>query len=337
MVMVLSLTGAGITEALGMHPAFGGLVMGLAIGNSSRLREHTRKVLEEFVTSVFTPVFFATMALRIDFAASFDIRLILIVLTVACFAKIAACTVGARLAGVGWRHASAVGFGMNSRGAMEILLAVLALEAKIINASLFVALVVTAVVTSLISGPAVRRILRAPPSPLLGLLRGGVILLDLPTTTRAQTLLAMRSALAHRLGIGNQADAFGEAVFEREELGDMGFGEGLTIPHVEVPGLKACALALARARVSLDFNAADGQSAPLIFLFLTPPGQFERQPEMLAALSSLVIRNSVQEALLDAATEQDALGALCEAYASFPSNAPRAPTIRPLNTYDLAP
>jgi Kef-type K+ transport system membrane component KefB len=179
MVMVLSLTGAGITEALGMHAVFGGLVMGLAIGDSSRLREHTRKVLEEFVTSVFTPVFFATMALRVDFAASFDLRLILIVIAISCLAKIAGCTVGARLAGVGWRHASAVGFGMNSRGAMEILLAVLALEAKIINAPLFVALIVMALATSLISGPGMRHILRGVPDPVLGPLRDGVVLLEL--------------------------------------------------------------------------------------------------------------------------------------------------------------
>jgi Kef-type K+ transport system membrane component KefB len=83
MIMVLAMLGAAATEALGMHAVFGGFVMGLAIGDSSRLREHTRSILHEFVTNVFTPVFFATMALRVDFAAAFDLRLVVLVLSIA--------------------------------------------------------------------------------------------------------------------------------------------------------------------------------------------------------------------------------------------------------------
>src|SRR5262249_39585148 len=43
-VLILALIGAAITEALGMHAVFGGFIMGLAIGDSKRLREHTRVV-----------------------------------------------------------------------------------------------------------------------------------------------------------------------------------------------------------------------------------------------------------------------------------------------------
>jgi Kef-type K+ transport system membrane component KefB len=47
----------------------------------------------------------------------------------------------------------AVGFGMNSRGAMEIILGLIALEAGLINEELFVALVIMAVVTSIAGAP----------------------------------------------------------------------------------------------------------------------------------------------------------------------------------------
>jgi len=49
--------------------------------------------------------------------------------------------------------------GMNARGAMEIILGTLAFRAGIIQVELFVALVVMALVTSLASGPSIRRIL----------------------------------------------------------------------------------------------------------------------------------------------------------------------------------
>src|SRR5262249_51020880 len=142
LIMVLALLGGAATQALGMHAVFGAFVMGIAIGDSPRLREHTRQILHDFVTYVFTPVFFATMALRLDALRVFDLRLTAVVVAIACIAKVIGCAAGARMTGVAVREAAAIGFGMNSRGAMEILLAMLAREAGIINDRLFVSLVI---------------------------------------------------------------------------------------------------------------------------------------------------------------------------------------------------
>ena len=51
----------------------------------------------------------------------------------------------------------AVGFGLNARGVMEIILGTLALNAGLIDSKMFVALVVMALVTSMISGPLMKR------------------------------------------------------------------------------------------------------------------------------------------------------------------------------------
>src|SRR5690606_21578407 len=67
---------------------------------------------------------------------------------------------GARWGGMPRRDAWAVGFAMNARGAMEIVLGLLALEAGIIRQPLFVALVIMAIVTSMMSGPCMRLILQ---------------------------------------------------------------------------------------------------------------------------------------------------------------------------------
>jgi Kef-type K+ transport system membrane component KefB len=66
-------------------------------------------------------------------------------------------------------EALAIGFGMNARGAMEIILGLIALENGLITEKLFVALVVMALVTSMTSGPLMKWALKlksTKPTPL---------------------------------------------------------------------------------------------------------------------------------------------------------------------------
>jgi Kef-type K+ transport system membrane component KefB len=312
-IMVLALLGAAATQALGMHPVFGGFVMGIAVGDSPRLREHTRQILADFVSYVFTPVFFATMALRFDFAASFDARLTVIVVAIACLAKIAGCAAGARLGGVGWREATAIGFGMNSRGAMEILLAVLALEAHIINERIFVALVIMAVVTSLISGPALVRLLRPARSPIVALLRAGRIVIGAESATREDLIGALSAALAARLERPDDAARFTRAVLEREAMAGTGVGDGVAFPHAEVPGLERPMLAFARPRLGLDFDAPDGGPVRLVFMLLMPPGRYQEHLQLLSAMARLLTREDVRSGLLEARDAGGVLATLDEA------------------------
>ncbi|MCK6591039.1 MAG: cation:proton antiporter [Polyangiaceae bacterium] len=300
MIMILAMLGASVTQALDMHAVLGGFVMGLAIGDSKRLREHTRSILREFVTSVFTPVFFAMMALRVDFAAAFDLRLVVIVFSIACLAKIGGCAVGARLSGVGMREALAIGFGMNSRGAMEILLALLALEAHIINPKVFVALVVMAIGTSLMSGPAMMRLLKAPPSPVMALLRAGVIDLDLRASTSTMAITSLATALAERAGRPEEGGRFAKAALDREEISSTAVGQEVAFPHAEVPGLPGPLLALGRSAQGVDFDAPDGEKVKIVFLLLVPPKEFELELRLLSGMARLLTQDEVRRGLLDA-------------------------------------
>lgn len=300
LIMILALLGGAATEALGMHAVFGAFIMGIAVGDSPRLREHTRQTLHEFVTSVFTPVFFGSMALRLDFAKAFDLRLVVIIVAVACVAKVVGCAVGARMTGVAWREAAAIGFGMNSRGAMEILLAMLAMEAGIINEKFFVALVIMAVVTSMLSGPALVRLLRPKPSPIAELLRNGAVVLDSPAKSREELIVALVAATTARLGRVVDAGRFAQLVLERELLAGTGVGDGVAFPHAEVEGLEQPMLAFARLERGLDFDAPDGAPARLVFLLLTPPRHYDRELQILSGLARLLTRDVVRRGLLAA-------------------------------------
>jgi Kef-type K+ transport system membrane component KefB len=58
------------------------------------------------------------------------------------------------------REVWAIGFGLNARGATGIILAGVGLSNGVIDTRLFVAIVVMALVTSLLAGPMMSRLLR---------------------------------------------------------------------------------------------------------------------------------------------------------------------------------
>jgi len=98
---------------------------------------------------------------RVDFVAQFDGFVVVVVVLVATLGKVLGCRLAARWAGLAAREAWAIGFGLNARGAMDIILGMLALRAGIIQEKLFVAIVIMALVTSMISGTLIQRILRS--------------------------------------------------------------------------------------------------------------------------------------------------------------------------------
>lgn len=151
-LLVLALVGGALTELIGTHAAIGAFLVGVAI-RTEHLPKEVRASVQQFVTDFFSPVLFAGIGLRLDYLAELSVPLVLIVTVAACAAKLAGAAGGALLAGYSRRFAFAVAAALNARGAMEIVLAEIALANGVIGRRLFVALVVMALLTSLASGP----------------------------------------------------------------------------------------------------------------------------------------------------------------------------------------
>ncbi len=316
LVAVVAMLGAAATQAIGIHAVLGGFIVGVAFGDSPHLRERTRQTIHQFVTNVFAPVFFASVALRVDFIASFDPLLCLVVFVVATAAKLVGCTGGARLTGVPWREALAIGFGLNARGAMEIILALLAREAKLINDSVFVALVTMAVGTSLLAGPSMKRLLysRRAGGPsaddAAGLVRDGAFVATLTSSTSARAIEELGRAL--RPAIGDLVEPALISVLERELVAPTGLGDDVAIPHAAVEGLTKAVVALGLSPTGIDFDAPDGRPAKIVFLLLLPPRAYEKEIRVLAALSRSVFDAAAREALLAAKSLEEAVRCLDE-------------------------
>lgn len=160
LITVLMLGAAALAETIGIHAIFGAFLLGVGLGQVFEKEHQAHEVICQFAISFFAPLYFVSIGLTADFAAHFDWLLTLLILLIACLGKIGGASLGAWLGGMKIREALAVGFGMNARGAMEIILASVALEYNLIDQRIFVSLVIMALVTSMLSGPFVQRFVR---------------------------------------------------------------------------------------------------------------------------------------------------------------------------------
>ena len=151
--LALCFLAAAFTEYIGIHAIFGAFIMGVALGDSEHFSERAKEIVHQFINNIFAPLFFVSIGLRVNFILNFDLGLTLIILAIAFVGKIVGSGLGTRLGGFSWKESLAAGFGMNARGAMEIILGIIALENGLINEKVFVSLVIMALVTSMTSGP----------------------------------------------------------------------------------------------------------------------------------------------------------------------------------------
>jgi Kef-type K+ transport system membrane component KefB len=167
-IVLLGLLGASVAEAIGIHPIFGAFLAGIALAQNGDKRSKAHEILYQMVNYVFAPLYFVSIGLRANFFTNFDLVLVVVLILVASAGKIVGATLGARLSNMSLKESVAVGFGMNARGAMEVLIASLALQYNIIDQRIFVALVITAFVTTIIASPVLQRLTAAVPQALNG-------------------------------------------------------------------------------------------------------------------------------------------------------------------------
>lgn len=156
----LAFLGAAFTEFIGLHAIFGAFIIGITIGDSVHVTEKMKDIVNQFVTNIFAPLFFISIGFKVNFLAHFNMQITLIILVLAFVGKIFGGYFGAKIGGLGNKESLAIGFGMNARGAMEIILATLALQASLIGEEVFVAIVIMAVITSIVAGPMMNWLLK---------------------------------------------------------------------------------------------------------------------------------------------------------------------------------
>ena len=156
---VLVLIASSAAEGLGVHGFLGAFLLGAALSETEKKRNQAHEVIGHAVIS-FAPIYFISMGMTTNFITNFDPLLVVIVLVAASVSKVGAVLLGAKAARMPLdREVWAIGFGLNARGATGIILAGVGLANGVIDARIFVALIMTALVTSFMAGPMMNRLL----------------------------------------------------------------------------------------------------------------------------------------------------------------------------------
>ncbi|MDC0669871.1 cation:proton antiporter domain-containing protein [Nannocystis radixulma] len=159
LVIALALGAAALTHQMGIEAVLGAFAVGILAGQAPRFRREVGHTLEVVTASFLAPIFFASAGVKVDLARLADPEVALVglaVLGLACACKITGVYVGSWLARLSHWERLAMGFGMNARGAMEIVVATVGLGLGILTVELYSIIVMVAIVTSMMAPPMLR-------------------------------------------------------------------------------------------------------------------------------------------------------------------------------------
>lgn len=155
------------TYKLGIFGIFGGFVAGLLVHHDRAFTTAWRRQIGGFVLIFFLPIFFTYTGLHtnlLGLTTGTDWLWMLIFVAVSVFAKIIPVALVSRLAGYETKAALLLGVLMNTRALMELIVLNIGLETGFLPQKIFTMLVMMAVVTTLMAGPALKFLM-----PRLGL------------------------------------------------------------------------------------------------------------------------------------------------------------------------
>ncbi|RKG99371.1 cation/H(+) antiporter [Corallococcus sp. CA053C] len=157
--LLLLLASAWTTERIGIHALFGAFLFGAVIPKEGGLAAALIEKLEDVTVVMLLPVFFAFSGLRTQVGLLDSAQAWLTcgaIILLACLGKFGGSAVAARVTGLRWREAGAIGVLMNTRGLMELIVLNLGLDLGVISPTLFTMMVIMALVTTFITSPLLR-------------------------------------------------------------------------------------------------------------------------------------------------------------------------------------
>ncbi|RVX04121.1 Cation/H(+) antiporter 18 [Vitis vinifera] len=147
-----------VTDAIGIHALFGAFVMGILVPKEGPFAGALVEKVEDLVSGLLLPLYFVSSGLKTDVATIRGLQswgLLVLVIFTACLGKIA----GTVAVSLSWRmpvpEALALGFLMNSKGLVELIVLNIGKERKVLNDQTFAIMVLMALFTTFITTPLV--------------------------------------------------------------------------------------------------------------------------------------------------------------------------------------
>ncbi|XP_058735196.1 cation/H(+) antiporter 19-like [Vicia villosa] len=147
-----------MTDTIGIHALFGAFVAGIVVPKDGPFAGVLTEKIEDLVMSLLLPLYFVSSGLKTNVATisgGMSWLLLLLVIFTACFGKIVGTLSVSLLCKVPFREALTLGFLMNTKGLVELIVLNIGKDRKVLNDQAFAICVLMALFTTFITTPIV--------------------------------------------------------------------------------------------------------------------------------------------------------------------------------------
>lgn len=147
-----------LTEIIGIHALFGAFMTGAIMPDIAKFRNIFIDKVEDVSLILLLPLFFVFTGLRTQVGIINDPYLLKItgfIILVAVVGKFLGSALAAKFVGQNWRDSLTIGALMNTRGLMELVVLNIGFDLGVLTSEIFTMMVIMALVTTLMTGPAI--------------------------------------------------------------------------------------------------------------------------------------------------------------------------------------
>lgn len=155
-ILLIVVASSLATEMLGIHALFGAFLVGAIMPKDNHFVRTLTEKLEDVTVVLLLPLFFSFTGLRTSMGLVSGSQMWFycgLIITVAVVGKFGGASVAARISGMKWSEASAVGVLMNTRGLVELVVLNIGLDIGVISPALFAMMVIMALTTTFMTTP----------------------------------------------------------------------------------------------------------------------------------------------------------------------------------------
>jgi len=159
--LAIVLAAGFVTDTIGIHALFGAFLVGIVVPKDGPLAGVLIEKVEDLISGLFLPLYFVSSGLKTDVATIKGAKswgLLVLVIANACLGKIGGTVITSLFVKIPVREAVTLGFLMNTKGLVELIVLNIGRDRKVLNDEAFAILVLMALFTTFITTPIVMAI-----------------------------------------------------------------------------------------------------------------------------------------------------------------------------------
>ncbi|KAJ1266428.1 hypothetical protein BS78_08G150300 [Paspalum vaginatum] len=156
--LAIVLAAGFVTDTIGIHALFGAFLVGIVVPKDGPFAGVLIEKVEDLISGLFLPLYFVSSGLKTNVATIKGAKswgLLVLVIANACIGKIGGTVVTSLLVKIPVREAVTLGFLMNTKGLVELIVLNIGKDRKVLNDESFAILVLMALFTTFITTPVV--------------------------------------------------------------------------------------------------------------------------------------------------------------------------------------